>query len=181
MIYYLNIATYLLFKYAYFNWSYMILAARLKDIFREAWRNGEQGNGDQIQTWGAASPVPDQPWAVCAWEQGNAALRAFALEQQHTLLPRCPRANRNMPEGWLPHYLHCYALSCLSQCFCLQPVTFGQVWDLPGLSAVVLGDKFLLHIKILWGGVLFPQAHAPASLRSSWNALYKTRIHNNEK
>lgn len=50
MIYYQNIATYLLLKFAYFNWSYMILAARLKDVFGEALRNGDQGNGEQIQT-----------------------------------------------------------------------------------------------------------------------------------
>lgn len=61
MIYYQNIATYLLLKFAYFSWSYMILAARLKDVFRDALRNGDQGNGEHIQTLGEALPVPEHP------------------------------------------------------------------------------------------------------------------------
>lgn len=38
-------------------------------------------------------------------------------------------------------------LSSITQCFCLEPITFGQVWDLPGLSTVVLEDRFLLAVQ----------------------------------
>ena len=38
-------------------------------------------------------------------------------------------------------------LSCISQCFCLEPITFGQVWDPRGLSTVVLEDSFLLAVQ----------------------------------
>lgn len=68
-------------------------------------------------------------------------LKAFALEYKYTLLPFCSTVNTDMPAGWLPHYLHIYALSFISQCFCLQPVTFGQVWDPPGLSTPLVAGR----------------------------------------
>lgn len=135
----------------------MISAARLKDVFREAPRNGDQATSQlllpvssmapkqQIQTWGEASPLPEHPGhstdspklCLCVRIGKYCCLfwKPLPLNTSTLCSPFAPQLTQTCLRDDFPT-IYIFMLCPLLVSFCLQPVTFGQVWDPPGLSTV---------------------------------------------